>query len=172
MQLLSLEKIDIIRKSGYRPQIVGCFLNNKKILFLYKKKYNLWQLPQGGIDNQETIEQATIREMTEELGNEFTTSLKINSLICKNQVEFPNHTKNLRKLKTDAGKNIFMKGKKYFFIAIDTNIANLDINKTEFDDYKWLDYKKAIELSKTIYQQGKQRVTIDALDTLQNLNLI
>ena len=172
MQLPNLEGINMIRKSGYRPQVVGCFLNDKKILFLYKKKYNLWQLPQGGIDNQETIEQAVVREMTEELGNEFTASPKINSLICNNQVEFPGHTKNSRELKTDAGKNIFMKGKRYFFIAIDTDITNLNINKTEFDDYKWLDYKKAMELSKTIYQQGKQRITIDVLDTLQNLNPI
>jgi len=172
MKLPSLDEIDQIRKSGFRPQVVGYFLNDKKILFLYKKEYNLWQLPQGGIDNQESIEQATTREMVEELGKEFVSSIKINSLIGDNQVEFPNQTKNSRELKTDSGEDIFMKGKKYFFIAIDTGIADLNINKTEFDDFKWLDYNNAIKLSKTIYQRGKQRVTVDALNKLYNSGLL
>ena len=65
-----------------------------------------------------------------------------------------------------------MRGKKYFFVAIDTDIADLNINETEFDDYKWLDYKNAIKLSKTIYQRGKQRVTLDVLKKLHNLNFL
>ena len=172
IRLPSLKEIDIIRKSGFRPQVVGCFLNDKKILFLFTEKYNLWQLPQGGIDNKETIKQAIIREMTEELGEEFVATSKINSLIGDNQVEFPNHAQNSRELKTDAGDNIFMQGKKYFFVAIDINIADIDINKTEFDDYKWLDYENAMELSKTIYQHGKQRVTADVLEKLHSADLL
>ncbi len=172
MQLPSSEEIDIIRKSGFRPQVVGCFINDKKILFLFKKKYNLWQLPQGGIDNKENIKEAMVREMTEELGNKFVDSIKINSLIGDNQIEFPNQAQNSRQLKTDCGEDVFMRGKKYFFVAIDTNIADLNINETEFDDYKWLDYKNAIKLSKTIYQRGKQRVTLDVLKKLHNLNFL
>ena len=172
MQLPSLEEIDAIRKSGYRPQVVGCFLNDKKILFLFKKEYNLWQLPQGGIDNQESIENAMIREMTEELGKKYADSMKINCLVGYNQVEFPNETKNLRNLITDDGQKIFMKGKKYFFIAADMNITSLNIKETEFDDFKWLNYDDAIELSKTIYQPGKQRVTVDALNKLKEAGLL
>ena len=172
MKLPSLEEIDTIRKTGLRPGVVGCFLHDKKILFLFKEEYNLWQLPQGGIDNQESIEQAIVREMNEELGNDFAASLKVNSLIGDNLVNFPAHNKNSRELKTDAGNNIFMEGKKYFFIAIDTDISDLDINKTEFDDYRWLDYEEAIELTSTIYQRGKQRVTLDAINKLHSLDLL
>jgi len=172
MKLPSLEEIDSIRKAGFRPGVVACFLHNKKILFLFKEKYGLWQLPQGGIDNQETIEQAIIREMNEELGSDFTASLKINSLVGDNQVSFPTHNKNSRELKTDAGDDISMEGKKYFFIAIDINITDLNISKTEFDDYKWLDYEGATELARMIYQQGKQRVTLDALNKLHVFDLL
>jgi len=172
MQFPSLEEIDKIRKSGYRPQVVGCFLNDKKILFLFKKKYSLWQLPQGGIDNQESIEQAVNREMAEELGKKFAASIKIISLVGHNQVEFPDKTKNSRDFKTDGGEKIFMKGKKYFFIAVDMDVADLNINETEFDDFKWLNFDNAIKLSETIYQRGKQRVTVDALNTLHNSGLL
>ncbi|MCK4636187.1 MAG: NUDIX domain-containing protein [Candidatus Moranbacteria bacterium] len=172
MKLPTLKEIDQIRESGFRPQAVGCILNNKKILFFHKKKYNLWQLLQGGIDNQETIEKATIREMTEELGSNFAKSLKINSLIGDDQLTFPSRTQGSRDLKTDDGKTIFMQGKKYFFIAIDTNVTDLNIDETEFDDCKWLDYEQAIELSKKIYQQGKQKITINALNKLHNSDLL
>ena len=51
----SLQKIDQIRQEGFRPEVVGCFVCDQKMLFVYYKKHNLWQLPQGGINNQETI---------------------------------------------------------------------------------------------------------------------
>lgn len=168
----SLEEIDAIRKSGFRPQVVGCFLNGKKILFLFKKEHNLWQLPQGGIDNRETVEQAVSREMSEELGKEFVGAAKINSVVGENQVAFPGHTKGSRELKTDDGQEIFMKGKKYFFVSIDTEREGLEIKNTEFDDYQWLPYDEALELSQTIYQQGKQRITLDVLHTLHHLDLL
>ena len=172
MNLPSLKEIDEIRKSGFRPGVVGCFLNDKKILFLFKKKYDLWQLPQGGIDNQESIEQTVTSEINQELGEDFAALMKINSLIGDNQVEFPHRAKNSRNLNTDTGEDIFMMGKKYFFIAIDTNVADLNIDKTEFDDFKWLNYEEALELAKTIHQQGKRRVTVDALNRLHSLGLL
>ncbi len=172
MKFPSLDEIDQIRKTGYRPQIVGCFLNNKKILFLYDKKYNLWQLPQGGIKNHESIEEAVKREMTEELGERFATSMKIGSIIEQAQLEFPGKIKNSRHLESDAGEKIFMQGKKYFFVAIKTDSAEININETEFDDFKWLEFKEALELAKTIYQKGKQKITTDALESLRNSDLL
>ena len=44
----SKEELDALRKEGIRPSVVGCFINNKKLLLVYQKTFNLWQLPQGG----------------------------------------------------------------------------------------------------------------------------
>ena len=54
MNTPTLQEIDAIRKEGMRPQVVGCFVSNKKTLLVYSEKYNLWQFPQGGIDNTDT----------------------------------------------------------------------------------------------------------------------
>jgi putative (di)nucleoside polyphosphate hydrolase len=169
---LNLRQIDKIRQKGFRPQVVGCILNNKKLLFVYKKKYKLWQLPQGGIDNGENIEQAINREMTEELGKNFGKVLKINSVIGENQLIFSRNNQGSRKLKTDAGTNIFMLGKKYFFVVINTTIAKLNINQTEFDDYRWVDYQEILSIIKTIRQKQKQEMTAEIVNLLHENNLL
>ena len=178
MDSISPQDIDKIRQNGFRPQAVGCIISNKQILFVYKKKYNLWQLPQGGIDNKETIEEATIREMTEELGANFTKLFKPKKVIGEDELIFPERNQGSRKLRTDKGRNIFMLGKKYFFVELSpltiskSNCPNLDITQTEFNDHRWLDYQEALRLTKKIYQKGKQRTTLRALHALHDQNIL
>ncbi len=172
MQTPTLPEIDEIRQNGFRPQVVCCILRNNKILFVYKEKYKLWQLPQGGIDNKETIEQATLREMSEELGTDFTKSFQIDEIIGRDELIFPKHLQGSRNLQTDNGEKKLMLGKQYFFIPIQTTTAILDITKTEFDNYKWLTYEESLELTKKIYQKGKQQLTLKIIQTLHNKKLL
>ena len=172
MKQPTISEIDQIRNEGFRPQIVGCFLNDKKILFLYKKKHNLWQFPQGGIDNGETVKIAFFREMAEELGEEFTKLCNKNILLIgEDKVDFPAYSQGSRELKNDAGQDIFMKGKKYFFVCVETK-ANIDISNSEFDDFKWASFDEGFALCDKIYQLGKKRITINALKQLQGLSLL
>ena len=172
MKLPTLKELDQIRKNGHRPQVVGCFLHNKKILFLYKKEHDLWQFPQGGIDNNETIEEAVLREMKEELGSDFLKDVEVGDLIMKDGLEFSSDKWGSRNLKTDDGEEVLMKGKKYFVIKVKAGLTELDINQTEFDDYRWLDYEEALKLTETIYQKGKKRITEEILDSLRELMLL
>ncbi len=169
----TLDKLNDIRKSGFRPNIVACFLNQRKILFLYKKEYNLWMLPQGGIDNEETPEKALEREMKEELGNKFISVAEADPLyVCSNVIEFPPQTRGNKDLETDSGKEIFMKGKVYFFYAWETPLTDLNIEEAEFDNYKWLEFNQAVVTASKIYQKGKQRITTDALFALRERELL
>jgi len=173
MKQPSVVEIDQIRDKGYRPQIVGCFLNDKKILFLYKRKHDLWQLPQGGIDNGEDINVAYLREMTEEIGSKFIDSCdKEISLFGEDKVEFPMHSQNSRELRNDAGQDIFMKGKKYFFVYVNANIDTIDISQSEFEDFKWVSFEDGLALCEEMQQKGKKRITIDALKRLRRLDLL
>ena len=51
--MYTLQEIDSIRKSGFRPTVIACLIKSKRILFVYKRKFHLWQIPQGGVDNNE-----------------------------------------------------------------------------------------------------------------------
>lgn len=174
MKSFDLETIDEIRKSAYRPQVVACFIYNKKLLFVYKKKYNLWQLAQGAIDNEETIEDAVVREMTEELGGDFVNASDMENIqvVGDDEITFPEETQGSRELKTDAGEKVFMLGKRYLFIAIPTENDALNIHDTEFNDSKWLDYDESLELASHIYQKGKKRITLKIIESLRALDLI
>lgn len=170
---LSLEKINSFRKQGLRPDVVGCFVSNRQILLLYKKEHDLWQLPQGGIENKETPEIALASEMAEELGQDFLRSAREEIyFIGEDKVEFPKKTQDVRELFTDEGEQKKMIGKKYFFLAIPTENQKLDLSKTEFDDYRWLGYSEAMTLASKIYQSGKRRVTEKAIQLLKQNDLI
>lgn len=161
------EQLDKIRKSGLRPGIVGCFVYKQKILFVYSKEYKLWQLPQGGIDNGESIREAIFRELTEELGSFLDKQCEHEFvLFAENKVEFPKKNQGYRKLFTDDGTEVLMKGKKYFFITINAVNPDLKLKETEFDDYYWLTYAEAKDFCEKIYQKGKRRITEFALDKL------
>ena len=170
---LSLRQIDNVRKKGLRPQVVACFIYEHKLLMVYKKKYDLWQLPQGGIDNNEYVEQTLFREMKEELGEKFIKQIDNRALyLGDDQIIFPPKTQGSRNLRTDAGKMVEMKGKKYYFYAIEANKPKIDLRQSEFNDYKWVNYAQGINLAKTIYQKGKKRITLKALDLLKEQKII
>ncbi len=173
MDIPPLETIDSVRKRGFRPVTVGCLIFNKTLLFTYKEKYDLWALPQGGIDNAETIPHALQREMTEELGRTCASCIKDDLvLILEDEVEFPPATRGTREMKTDAGEKIFMRGKHYYFIASPVAAPKINIEESEFDDAKYLSYEQAIGVAGKMKQRGKKRVTERLLKALRKKKLL
>ena len=61
---LNIENKEIIIRNGVRAII----LNKNKILLVYVKKYNEYEFPGGGIEKNETNEEALILEIREETG--------------------------------------------------------------------------------------------------------
>ena len=170
---VTLKEIDRVRKSGFRPQVVGCIVNEGRLLFVCSKKHDLWQLPQGGIDNKETLEEAFWREMREELGDRnISREEKELRIIGSDIVKFPRATHNSKDLQTDAGEKVYMKGKKYYFMAVEVDNKSFDDNSSDFDEHQWVDYERGKELTKKIYQQGKRRVIDRVLGRLQGQKLL
>jgi N-acetylglucosaminyldiphosphoundecaprenol N-acetyl-beta-D-mannosaminyltransferase len=116
-------------------------ITNRKTL----QYQNYWQFPQGGIDNNETIEQAAMREAMEETGLKNLKLLKIadqtNSYIWNNA--------NRKFLDNKLHKNIGQKQHIVFFkhLGKDTEVK---VDNWEFINYKWI--AKA-EISNTIHTE-------------------
>ena len=92
--------------------------------------------------------------------------------VGKDALVFPESKQGSRELQTDSGEEIFMRGKTYFFMVLKSHTEELDITKTEFDEYMWLPYDQAKRLAQNIYQTGKRRMTCTILDKMHELDIL
>ena len=169
----TLKLLDEERKRGFRPGVIVSFIKDQKLLFLLKKEYKMWQLPQGAIENKETFEKTLKREMTEELGKDFVAKCEKKYIFFgEDETEFIPEKYGLTELKNDKGEDVLMKGKKYYFLAVNAKIDTLDISKTLFDDYIWLTYDQGVFISKRMYQASKRRIVAKILDLLRAEKMI
>ncbi len=114
-------------------------LNEKNQVFVAKRidnPKNLWQMPQGGIDNEENFYDAAIRELKEETSIKTVTLIKeIDGFIT---YYLPNHL-----------LGIIWKGKykgqkqKWFIVRFggDEKEININTKKPEFLEWKWINVK-------------------------------
>lgn len=166
------EDLNELRKQGLRPSVVGCFLNDKKLLLVYQKTFNLWQLPQGGIENSEDLYEAFDKELSSEVTEDFVKTTTQKNLIGTDKIEFPPSKQGLRDLKTDSGEEVTMKGKYYYFIAAQTSETKITTDATEFSDYRWLNFDESYKLIKETNTGGKLRIYTQLLHLLKDKGLL
>lgn len=139
----------------YRPA-VGILIYKKNHGFWTGKRLdqfkNAWQMPQGGIDDGETAEQAMSRELFEETN---ITSYKI--IAQYNEWLYYDLPQNIAK-KFWHGKFVGQKQKWFLleFTGSDTEI-NIHTEHQEFSEWSWhkthFILNNIVEFKKDIYQQ-------------------
>lgn len=172
MKVPSVRQFNGNRIKGYRPVVVLCLLYKKKVALFYKHEYDLWQFPQGGIENNETLKEAFYRELKEEINPAFTIHDDSWRYIGSNRIIFPPVTKNSRALATDEGVAKNMKGKIYYYVSAQVKNSKIVFTHSEFDSAYWTTYEQAKKKAEQIYQQGKKRITLTALEKLHKAQLI
>jgi len=136
---------------------VAVFRRNKdhiEMLLVHKpRKKDAWQLPQGGVEEGESIEQAALREIQEETG--------ISPRIIGNsgkvyKYDFP---KSYRRFRPD---NVCGQTVEYFFGELDMGV-DVTVDQEEIDDYVWvtkdkipkyLKRKAYLKLAMSLYDDG------------------
>ena len=154
-------------KNKYRKCVGMMVLNNDNKILVGRRidhPSGYWQMPQGGIDENELPKEAVWREMMEEIG---TNNAKlINESSHWYSYNIPEET-----LKTLPWGNIYIgQTQKWFvfrFQGIDEEI-NVETQNPEFSEWKWINcdyiidkavpfkreiYSKVIEEFKKIFQQ-------------------
>ena len=115
-----------------------------------------WQMPQGGIDENENPEEAVWREMYEEIGTKNAKMIKKSSQWIN--YEIPSET-----LKTlPWGHKFIGQTQKWFLMKFIGNESEINIKtkKPEFLEWKWLNVddlpKIAVNFKRDIYQNLKK----------------
>ena len=128
----------------YRKCVGMMIINSKREILVGRRMDHpsgFWQMPQGGIDDNENPEEAVWREMMEEVGTNNAKIIKISNQWIN--YEIPSET-----LKTlPWGKKYVGQTQKWFafeFIGKDDDI-NIATSNPEFSDWKWTKMDKIIE---------------------------
>jgi len=140
---------------GYRPN-VGIIVGNSRGQVLWARRARLdgWQFPQGGIEAEETSEQAAYRELHEEVGLQQSD---VRLLACTEQwLRYDLPRRYLRHGSSFRGQ----KQRWYLFeMLAKDQCVNLAIYHTpEFDAWRWVDYWVPLEhiigFKRHVYRQA------------------
>ncbi len=120
----------------YRPNVAMIIVSDKypekKEVFIAQRNdlTDIWQFPQGGIDNGEEVKEALFRELEEEIGtDEATIVAEYPEWIS---YDFPE--KIAKKMKPYKGQR-----QRYFLLKLNENAnINLDTEHPEFVSYKFV----------------------------------
>ncbi len=146
----------MIDANGYRLNVGIILASSDGKVFLGKRvNQDAWQFPQGGLDEQENIEETVYRELFEEVGLE------------RDKVEIVGHTRQWLKYKLPkklirSTKPLCIGQKqKWFllrFIGKDEDIRLNIGKKPEFDDWQWVNYwfplSKVIHFKRDVYRRA------------------
>ncbi len=129
----------------YRPNvamiIVSEYYPEKKEIFIAQRNdfLDIWQFPQGGIDNGEEVEEALFREMEEEIGTR-------NAEIIAEYPEWISYDfpkKILEKMKPYKGQT-----QRYFLLRLKKGAKiNLKTKHPEFSGYKFVKVEDVLNLT-------------------------
>lgn len=119
----------------YRPCVGIMLLNRKGEVFVARRfdTRDAWQMPQGGIDDGETVEQAAFRELEEEIGTNRMEILAVSTE--KLRYDLPDHL--LGKVWKGRWRGQEQVWIAALFTGTDTDI-DLDTKHPEFDAWKWM----------------------------------
>ncbi len=145
------------KEKTYRPNVAAIVLSSNypmetEIMVANRIdiKSDAWQFPQGGIDGDETPQEALYRELLEEIGTDEV------DIIAEHpewiSYEFLN--KGSKKIYPFDGQT-----QKYFLVKLRPNAQiDLETKEPEFMDYKFIKYKEVMEMISRIKKPIYKRV--------------
>jgi putative (di)nucleoside polyphosphate hydrolase len=123
--------------SNLRDNVAAIIINKDKKVLMCEHIWidDAWQLPQGGVENGESVEEALIRELEEEIG---TKNLKIvDKMQEKLTYKFPYYLKN--KYDFDGNEQTYFL---LYFYGNDKEIRFDNQEKPEFKSFEWVEYSE------------------------------
>ncbi len=147
--LFEMDKKDYIPDGSvfYRPSARAVIIKDGKIAMVHSKKYNYYKFPGGGIEPDECMEDALIREVSEETG----------LCVIKNSIQEYGQVHRVQK---SIKEDIFIQDNYYFLCCVKEDLGQQNLDMYEAEEGFTLEFLKpqlAIEVNrKTILDDFSQ----------------
>lgn len=145
-------------RDGYRPNVAIVICNPYgKVLWARRARHDGWQFPQGGVERNETAEQAAFRELYEEVGLGPKHVRLIGSTRSWLKYDVP------RAMVKSRGNHRHFKGQKQMWflfqlIGHDSDVRLDRVPEPEFDTWSWVDYwhpaERIVEFKRHVYRRA------------------
>lgn len=156
----------MIDSEGYRPN-VGIVICNPQGKLLWAKRIGqrAWQFPQGGIKENESLEEALYRELAEEVGLEPDDVRVLHRTDDWLHYRLPKNFIRYHRDPLCIGQK-----QKWFLLSLECEDSKVELSKSgepEFDDWRWVNYwyplEKVIEFKRDVYRRALEELA-DPLD--------
>ncbi|HHF5366043.1 TPA: RNA pyrophosphohydrolase [Haemophilus influenzae] len=141
---------------GYRPN-VGIVICNRKGQVLWAKRcgQNSWQFPQGGINDNESAEQAMYRELHEEVGLQPKDVRLLYVSKYWLRYKLPK-----RLLRYDSKPMCIGQKQRWFLLQLVSDEKNINMQTTkspEFDGWRWVSFwypvRQVVSFKRDVYRK-------------------
>ncbi|HHF5681338.1 TPA: RNA pyrophosphohydrolase [Haemophilus influenzae] len=141
---------------GYRPN-VGIVICNRKGQVLWAKRcgQNSWQFPQGGINDNESAEQAMCRELHEEVGLQPKDVRLL--YVSKHWLRYKLPK---RLLRYDSKPMCIGQKQRWFLLQLVSDEKNINMQTTkspEFDGWRWVSFwypvRQVVSFKRDVYRK-------------------
>ena len=141
---------------GYRPN-VGIVICNRKGQVLWAKRcgQNSWQFPQGGINDNESAEQAMYRELHEEVGLQPKDVRLL--YVSKHWLRYKLPK---RLLRYDSKPMCIGQKQRWFLLQLKKKKKNINMQTTkspEFDGWRWVSFwypvRQVVSFKRDVYRK-------------------
>lgn len=142
---------------GYRPN-VGIVICNRKGQVLWARRYgqNSWQFPQGGMNENESPEQAMYRELYEEVGLERNDVTVLYASKQWLKYKLPK-----RLLRYDSEPMCIGQKQRWFLLQLVSDEKNINMRQTktpEFDGWRWVSFwypvRQVVSFKRDVYRKA------------------
>ena len=147
----------MIDSDGFRPN-VGIIIFNDEGQLLWAKRLgqSAWQFPQGGINKNESPEQALIRELNEEVG---LSAEDVEIVACTN--DWLHYRLPSQYVRQNSQPLCIGQKQLWFLLRMKGDVAKINFNQSdtpEFEDWRWVSYwyplNQVINFKRDVYRQA------------------
>ena len=134
-----------------RPSARAIIIKDGKIAMVYSKKYNYYKFPGGGIEATESMEDALIREVSEETG----------LCVIKNSIQEYGQVHRVQK---GTKEDIFIQDNYYFLCCVKEALGQQNLDKYEADEgftLEFLEPQSAIDVNRETKLDDFSQVMIE-----------